>query len=186
MDKLLETVRFACSKDEIYVVLLEFTVLLEFLSQPSWLNLLICLAGGVNQVTAVQQKSGSINSSLSDRRERIEHLNGTRNLLRKAQVCYSECMPSFGDFPAHGMRPFKHDHVTSSLHVCVSTVQYILDLPKRLRALAKAQNYSAAVKSYTGSLPVLQVQCCCHMSFSIPGLSSSHVQILHCRLAQLV
>ena len=55
---------------------------------------------------------------------------------------------------------------------CVLTVQYILDLPMRLRALAKAQNYGAAVKSYTGSLPVLQVQCHLHQLCSVPARDS--------------
>ncbi|GJP40703.1 hypothetical protein CLOM_g358 [Closterium sp. NIES-68] len=39
-------------------------------------------------VTTVQEQSTAINSSLSERRERIEQLNGTRSLLRKAQFIF--------------------------------------------------------------------------------------------------
>ncbi|KAL2622175.1 hypothetical protein R1flu_002380 [Riccia fluitans] len=69
-------------------------------------------------VTAVRAKSDGINSSLCERRERIEELNGTRSLLRK--------------------------------------IQFIFDLPKRLRAFLKSQEYAKAVKSYMGALPILK------------------------------
>ncbi|CAI5486288.1 unnamed protein product [Closterium sp. Naga37s-1] len=39
-------------------------------------------------VTTVQEQSTAINSNLSERRERIEQLNGTRSLLRKAQFIF--------------------------------------------------------------------------------------------------
>ncbi|CAI5490548.1 unnamed protein product [Closterium sp. Naga37s-1] len=39
-------------------------------------------------VTSVQEQSTAINSNLSERRERIEQLNGTRSLLRKAQFIF--------------------------------------------------------------------------------------------------
>jgi hypothetical protein len=38
------------------------------------------------QITSVQSKSDTVNTSLFDKRENIEKLHRTRNLLRKVQV----------------------------------------------------------------------------------------------------
>lgn len=53
-------------------------------------------------VTAVRGKSDGINSSLFERRGRIEELNGTRSLLRKVQVfaCCDSNVLSLCCFPA--------------------------------------------------------------------------------------
>lgn len=72
----------------------------------------------LEKVTAVRTKSDGVNSSLFERRERIEELNGTRGLLRK--------------------------------------VQFVFDLPKRLRKCLKSEAYTDAVRFYTGALPVLK------------------------------
>jgi hypothetical protein len=39
------------------------------------------------QITSVQSRSDTVNTSLFDKRENIEKLHRTRNLLRKVQVC---------------------------------------------------------------------------------------------------
>lgn len=47
-------------------------------------------------------------------------------------------------------------------------MQYIFDLPKRLRHFVATQNYKSAVQSYLGSLPILEVR------FQTPQVDQGH------------
>ncbi|CAI6004120.1 unnamed protein product [Closterium sp. NIES-64] len=100
-------------------------------------------------VTTVQEQSTAINSNLSERRERIEQLNGTRSLLRKAQ----EQSTAINSNLSERRERIEQLNDTRSL---LRKAQFIFDLPKRLRTYSKNLQYRAAVKAYVGALPILQ------------------------------
>lgn len=72
----------------------------------------------LDKIISVQSRSDGVNTSLLEKREHIEKLHRTRNLLRK--------------------------------------VQFIYDLPTRLRKCIKSEAYADAVKFYTGAMPIFQ------------------------------
>ncbi|KAK7259227.1 hypothetical protein RIF29_24828 [Crotalaria pallida] len=72
----------------------------------------------LDKIMSVQSRSDNVNTSLFDKREHIEKLHRTCNLLRK--------------------------------------IQFIYDLPDRLRKCIKSEAYADAVRFYTGSMPVFK------------------------------
>ncbi|XP_054800485.1 vacuolar protein sorting-associated protein 51 homolog isoform X2 [Prosopis cineraria] len=71
------------------------------------------------KILSVQSRSDSVNTSLFEKREHIEKLHLTCNLLRK--------------------------------------VQFIYDLPDRLRKCIKSEAYADAVRFYNGAMPIFKV-----------------------------
>lgn len=72
----------------------------------------------LKKIMSVQSRSDGVNTSLFEKREHIEKLHQTRNLLRK--------------------------------------VQFIYDLPARLGKCIKSEDYSNAVRFYTGAMPIFK------------------------------
>ncbi|GMH20902.1 hypothetical protein Nepgr_022744 [Nepenthes gracilis] len=72
----------------------------------------------LEKILSVQSRSDGVNTSLFEKREHIERLHRTRNLLRK--------------------------------------VQFIYDLPERLRKCIKSEAYADAVRFYTGAMPIFK------------------------------
>ncbi|KAK6120129.1 hypothetical protein DH2020_046131 [Rehmannia glutinosa] len=81
----------------------------------------------LEKITSVQSRSDGVNTSLFEKREHIEKLHRTRNLLRKVQRCY---------------------------HLLLE--QFIYDLPSRLEKCIKSEAYAEAVKFYTGATPIFK------------------------------
>ncbi|KAI9099023.1 hypothetical protein K1719_024790 [Acacia pycnantha] len=73
----------------------------------------------LEKILSVQSRSDSVNTSLFEKREHIEKLHLTCNLLRK--------------------------------------VQFIYDLPDRLRKCIKSEAYADAVRFYNGAMPIFKV-----------------------------
>ncbi|XP_028779007.1 vacuolar protein sorting-associated protein 51 homolog [Neltuma alba] len=72
----------------------------------------------LEKILSVQSRSDSVNTSLFEKREHIEKLHLTCNLLRK--------------------------------------VQFIYDLPDRLRKCIKSETYADAVRFYNGAMPIFK------------------------------
>ncbi|KAL5996386.1 Vacuolar protein sorting-associated protein 51 [Asimina triloba] len=83
----------------------------------------------LDKIISVQSKSDGVNTSLFERRENIEKLHRTRNLLRKLQRRELE-------FKGH--------------------VQFIYDLPTQLGKCIKSEAYADAVRFYTGAMPIFE------------------------------
>ncbi|KAG5530353.1 hypothetical protein RHGRI_025331 [Rhododendron griersonianum] len=81
------------------------------------------------QIMSVQSRSDGVNTSLFEKREHIEKLHRTRNLLRKVQL---------------------------HRFIFCGKEQFIYDLPSRLGKCIKSEAYADAVKYYTGAMPIFK------------------------------
>ncbi|CAI0393993.1 unnamed protein product [Linum tenue] len=80
----------------------------------------------LDKIMSVQSRSDGVNNSLFGKREHIEKLHRTRNLLRKVQLFFC------------------------------GKEQFIYDLPARLGKCIKAEAYADAVRFYTGAMPIFK------------------------------
>ncbi|XP_042057135.1 vacuolar protein sorting-associated protein 51 homolog isoform X1 [Salvia splendens] len=102
----------------------------------------------LEKITSVQSRSDGVNTSLFEKREHIEKLHRTRNLLRKVQVlellCFSDALYNW--------------LVMQELQRCYILLveQFIYDLPTRLQKCIKSEAYADAVKFYTGATPIFK------------------------------
>ncbi|CAI0393991.1 unnamed protein product [Linum tenue] len=96
----------------------------------------------LDKIMSVQSRSDGVNNSLFGKREHIEKLHRTRNLLRKVQV--------FNVIP-HSRKLLLFEE----LFFC-GKEQFIYDLPARLGKCIKAEAYADAVRFYTGAMPIFK------------------------------
>ncbi|KAG5567832.1 hypothetical protein RHGRI_003119 [Rhododendron griersonianum] len=83
----------------------------------------------LEKIMSVQSRSDGVNTSLFEKREHIEKLHRTRNLLRKVQL---------------------------HRFIFCGKEQFIYDLPSRLGKCIKSEAYADAVKYYTGAMPIFK------------------------------
>lgn len=119
---------------------------------------------------SVQSKSDGVNTSLFEKREHIEKLHRTRNLLRKVQVCNESLL--LAHFVCYAV--LSPDHHNSSILLAIVNLlklifvkkeQFIYDLPARLHKCIKSEAYGDAVRFYTGAMPILKVYICPQITF---------------------
>ncbi|KAK2993370.1 hypothetical protein RJ640_008971 [Escallonia rubra] len=92
----------------------------------------------LEKIMSVQSRSDGVNTSLFEKREHVEKLHRTRNLLRKVQLGMTWPCMSYTDFIFCGKE------------------QFIFDLPTRLGKCIKAEAYADAVRFYTGAMPIFK------------------------------
>ncbi|KAJ6873344.1 hypothetical protein NC651_032274 [Populus alba x Populus x berolinensis] len=101
-----------------------------------------------NIITSVQSRSDGVNTSLFEKREHIEKLHRTHNLLRKIQRMFLAKHAELELFW----------HYTSHTNFFLSGIeQFIYDLPARLGKCIKSETYADAVKIYIGAMPIFKV-----------------------------
>ncbi|GER43704.1 Vps51/Vps67 family (components of vesiculartransport) protein [Striga asiatica] len=100
----------------------------------------------LEKITSVQSRSDGVNTSLFEKREHIEKLHRTRNLLRKVQI--QMAFDLLCEVPVIG---------PDSIKTIVSIYdKFIYDLPTRLEKCIKSEAYAEAVKFYTGATPIFK------------------------------
>ncbi|KAH8517239.1 hypothetical protein H0E87_005259 [Populus deltoides] len=100
----------------------------------------------LDKIMTVQSRSDGVNTSLFEKREHIEKLHRTRNLLRKVQnllILHNESICSW--------------QYVSHMNFFLSGIeQFIYDLPARLGKCIKSEAYADAVRFYIGAMPIFK------------------------------
>uniref|UniRef100_M8BYT3 Vacuolar protein sorting-associated protein 51 homolog n=1 Tax=Aegilops tauschii TaxID=37682 RepID=M8BYT3_AEGTA len=105
----------------------------------------------LSKITSVQSRSDTVNTSLFNKRENIEKLHRTRNLLRKVQPNLAHVTVVQWTYVCCGFCPMSRIEC-DSWH----KTQFIYDLPTRLNKCIKAEAYADAVRFFTGAKPIFE------------------------------
>ncbi|CAK9321905.1 unnamed protein product [Citrullus colocynthis] len=99
----------------------------------------------LEKILSVQSRSDGVNTSLFEKREHIEKLHRTRNLLRKVQMTSNA-----------GASPGWAIYETKQIQKTETGKPFIYDLPARLGKCIKTEAYADAVRFYTGAMPIFK------------------------------